>query len=115
MLFQLLVNLVYPISFKTYRLCSKEYTYTLEEDEKDSNCCGLITWTIMCDTIFLETKITTNHLEEQLKETTPEQHGNDLVNLFTDMEDLHLKIEAEKGHAYDSDRYMTLIFSKLEN
>ena len=69
----------------------------------------------MCHTMFPETKITTNHLEEQLKETTLEQHGNDLVKVFTDMEDLRLKIEAEKGHAYDTDRYMTLIFSKLEN
>ena len=75
--------------------------------------CGLVLWTLYCKATHPETKVNTETLEKDLQMITLEKVGSNLKTLFTKMEDLCIKIKAEKGHKYDEDRYTTMLFDKI--
>ena len=114
LLFQFLQSLTTVTSFKTFRLQRHKYTYTLEEDEKMDIRCGLTLWLQYVTVMYPKTKISTYHLEKKLTKLTMEGCGNNVTTLFTAMEDLRHRIEAEKGAVYDVDHYITGLFTKIQ-
>ena len=59
--------------------------------------------------------ISTDHLEKKLKSLTMERCGNNFTTLFTAMEDLRHRIEAEKGCVYNEDHYITGLSAKIQD
>ena len=57
--------------------------------------------------------ITTNHLEKKLQSLTLGDHGNSVIFLVDAIEDLRLKIEADKERGYDERAHLTLVFEKV--
>ena len=59
------------------------------------------------------TQVNTDKLDHELKALMLKQIGYNLIDLFTEMEDLCHRIEAKNESEYDRDTYATMMFPKV--
>jgi hypothetical protein len=115
MLYHFLVKLLKTTEMTRYRIDQEEYTSVQEGDPTIKHICGLNLWTMMCEEIWPQTKVSTNDLETKLSKMTFTACDTRIPALITNM--LHIKHqnEAEKGVTYKPDCFMTLFFDKLSS
>ena len=86
----------------------------LQEDEKQEVRCGCVLQALMEVLMKPSTKIDTANLDKKLCLLVLADFDDSIPDMFTEMEDLKGRIEAERGYPYDNDVYLTLLFGKVD-